>query len=741
MHLLNIKTYIFLFLAFFSLNAQNYLWPTNASRALSSGFCEYRPGHYHSAIDIKTWNREGYPVYAVSNGRIFKIHVSPFGYGKVLYLKLDDGRFAVYAHLQRFTKAIEAEIRKVQIQKKRYSVTWRPKQWRVKKGETLAFTGQTGIGVPHLHFEIRDSAGHPLNPLAFYPPVEDHKPPTIQSLLLLPRTPGTMVGHSFLPKKIQLKPLAGDTLQPAQPITARGIVGLAVRGYDQSDKVYNKYGFYRSTLWVNGRKVFHIQYDTLDFDLTGQVDLDIDYPTYKTTHQRFHKLFIEPFNQLPFYDRSLGNDLLRVENAPLPFLIEISDFYGNTRFIKGTIAPQTPAPLQITMARRVDDAFFLEWKLPNGLKTLSFRERTPQGQKTIERFEILRQIFNDDNQNMLFRLQPDSLASELTLKVELKNGDTLSSRLSLEQNSDENPTFDFYPFGTFWVARIAPVPFLPALTLNVRRGHLTENLTQLRKGSSLQALLPARLFEGERPVTLRLQSGQQTLADTVQDVHVLIPGEKKRWHFAQDRVALESIPHSVYDSLLFTATEVIPDTVQNTVPLFSPAFRIWGQQQKFRSGLILKMTPDSVPPNPKQVGICRLSSRGKLSWSAAQYESSANRFSRSIASFGTYILAADTTAPQIAITLPRSGKLYHKTPLIEFLATDSLAGIGSDRNIQVFVDGRFVIPEWDPERELVRVRPYWKVAPGKHRVRVLVRDRAGNETEKIRTFRLAGNQP
>ncbi len=735
------KFYLLLLVGVFSLNAQQYIWPTNASKALSSGFCEYRPGHYHSAIDIKTWNREGYPVYAVSNGRIFKIRVSPFGYGKVLYVKLDDGRFAVYAHLQRFTQAIENEIRNLQIQKQRYSVTWRPKQWRVSKGEILAFTGQTGIGVPHLHFEIRDSAGHPLNPLAFYPPVKDHRAPVIQSLLVMPRTPGAMIGHSFLPKEIHLKPLAGDTLQPEQPIRAKGMIGLAVRGYDQSDKVHNKYGFYSSTLWVNGRKIFHIQYDTLDFGLTGQVDLDIDYPTYKTTHKRFHKLFIEPFNQLPFYDRSLGSGNLQAGNDTLHFLLKVSDFYGNVRYIKGKIIPQPVPRLQAVMARRAKGKFFTEWTLPNGIQALGFQQRLPQGWQKIERFEILRQIFKETSQSMLFSLQPDTLASLLSFKVKLKNGDTLSSELKLEQKTDEKPVFGLYPFGSYWVARISAVPLLPAVTLEARRGHLTESLGSLRNGSELEALLPAHLFEGELPVTIRLLKGGQILADTLLYVHLLEPGKSRRWRFAQGRFVLECKTNSVYDSLLFTAKETAVDTVQEKAPLLSTAFTLWGQRQKLRSSLQLEMRPGLLPSNPEQVGICSLSPGGKLSWAAARYNAETNRFSRSIASFGTYVLAADTSAPQVAIILPRSAVLYHKTPLIEFTAKDDFSGIGTDRNIEVFVDGKFVVPEWDPERDVVRVRPYRKALPGKHRIRVVVRDRAGNVTERMLTFRIAGNQP
>ena len=116
-----LKTILFYFALFpLSVFPQAYLWPTNASDYLSSSFCEFREGHYHSAIDIKTWNTEGYPCYAVADGSIKRIRVSPFGYGKVLYLQLEDGNTAVYAHLQRFNEAIDKQVREIQFRNKKY---------------------------------------------------------------------------------------------------------------------------------------------------------------------------------------------------------------------------------------------------------------------------------------------------------------------------------------------------------------------------------------------------------------------------------------------------------------------------------------------------------------------------------------------------------------------------------------------------------------------------------------------
>ena len=61
---------VIIFLVINGIQAQNYLWPTNASNYMSSSFCEFREGHYHSGIDIKTWMQEGYECYAIEDGYI-----------------------------------------------------------------------------------------------------------------------------------------------------------------------------------------------------------------------------------------------------------------------------------------------------------------------------------------------------------------------------------------------------------------------------------------------------------------------------------------------------------------------------------------------------------------------------------------------------------------------------------------------------------------------------------------------
>ncbi|MCD6379117.1 M23 family metallopeptidase, partial [bacterium] len=101
---------IVLFLSISATAEEPYLWPTVGNRQISSSFGEYREGHYHAGIDIRSFGRVGIPCFAISDGYVKRVRVQPGGYGRALYLKLDNGLTVVYAHLHGFSAAIDSMV-------------------------------------------------------------------------------------------------------------------------------------------------------------------------------------------------------------------------------------------------------------------------------------------------------------------------------------------------------------------------------------------------------------------------------------------------------------------------------------------------------------------------------------------------------------------------------------------------------------------------------------------------------
>ncbi len=147
----------------------SYLFPTDASRQINSGFADYRATHFHAGIDISTNGKIGYPVYAAKSGYVYRVSVSPFGYGKMVVLRHDDSTFTLYGHLSGFSKEIQGRVEAAQESEEKYGVNlkFQPGEIKVNRGEVIAFTGATGVGGPHLHFEIRDENFSPIDPLIY----------------------------------------------------------------------------------------------------------------------------------------------------------------------------------------------------------------------------------------------------------------------------------------------------------------------------------------------------------------------------------------------------------------------------------------------------------------------------------------------------------------------------------------------------------------------------------------------
>ena len=148
---------------------ETYLFPTDASHRINSGFADYRASHFHGGMDISTNGKIGYPVYAAKSGYVYRVSVSPFGYGKRIVLRHDDSTFTLYGHLSAFSEEIENRVKAAQQAEGKYDVDLRlaPNEIRVERGEIIARTGATGVGGPHLHFEIHDKDYSFVDPLIY----------------------------------------------------------------------------------------------------------------------------------------------------------------------------------------------------------------------------------------------------------------------------------------------------------------------------------------------------------------------------------------------------------------------------------------------------------------------------------------------------------------------------------------------------------------------------------------------
>ncbi|MFA6835936.1 MAG: M23 family peptidase [Fibrobacteraceae bacterium] len=152
---IHLSIILFVAVSAFAANLSNYM-PFGSKGYLTSSFGESRGTRYHAGIDFSTDMEEGFPVIAPENGKIIEVRLSPFGYGKVIYFKGESGITWVFAHQSGFSKPLDSLVTAVQKRLSKNDISIEnPKIPEFKTGDTLSFTGSSGIGNPHLHLEMR----------------------------------------------------------------------------------------------------------------------------------------------------------------------------------------------------------------------------------------------------------------------------------------------------------------------------------------------------------------------------------------------------------------------------------------------------------------------------------------------------------------------------------------------------------------------------------------------------------
>ncbi len=308
--------------------------PLDIPLVLAGTFGELRSNHFHSGIDIKTQQRQGLPVYAISNGTVTRIKISLWGYGKALYVAHPNGYTSVYAHLQKFSPQIEEYIRKVQYQKKSYEIEVFPNfgELKVGKGDIMAYSGNSGgSSGPHLHFEIRSSITEkPTNPLLYGLEVRDATNPSLMSLFGYPLSDGSQLNQSK--EKVQInftKQVDGSFL--ADKIYATGTIGFGFNAFDRQDLAANKNGVYAVKQLVNGKTYTDYDFETFSFTETRYINTFIDYAHFGKHKQRIQQCFKVSGNKLGIYNTLYNDGKITVKNG-LSYNVEIliTDIKGNT---------------------------------------------------------------------------------------------------------------------------------------------------------------------------------------------------------------------------------------------------------------------------------------------------------------------------------------------------------------------------------------------------------------------------
>jgi hypothetical protein len=321
--------------------------------ALSGSFGEIRGNHFHSGLDYRTNQREGYPVYAIEDGFVSRARVQNSGFGLAVYIDHPNGFTSVYGHLQRFNPKISNFVETSQYEKQTFELDAFPGAsiLPVRKGDIIGYSGNRGSsGGPHLHFEIRDTKTEAtINPQLLGLKVADNIPPVISAMYVY------RLNHEpfdeFIPKQyFQLSGGAGVyRLKNVNTINLTGEVGFGITVNDRHNGASGNNGVYSIQLEVDGQVVFTSALEQFRFENSKAINSHIDYPAYVKSRAVIQKSFVDPGNPLLIYYNLVNNGRISiVDNALHEVKYTVTDASGNhsslTFKVKGN--PQAVVPVR-----------------------------------------------------------------------------------------------------------------------------------------------------------------------------------------------------------------------------------------------------------------------------------------------------------------------------------------------------------------------------------------------------------
>lgn len=294
--------------------------PFDKDAYLTSSFGENRGTRYHAGLDYSTQMEEGWPIYAPENGVVKEIRVTPFGYGKVMFFQGKSGKTWVFAHQSSFGSLDEAVMRQ-QYATKKNDVTLKPGK-TYKKGDTLTFSGSSGIGNPHLHLEVRLDNDRVINPRLMNTVVADTMAPQVFGAAVWQDNELAFTSAEAIDKGCVVTPVKNEFK-----------LNMAVKIVDYSrEPKENPMSVRRISMWRYDEKIYEESLDTLRFS--------------KMLNIRDQLLWAEEA------DTAGDWHVINTKIAPLStYTLEIEDFNGNITTKKFSFHPKCKGNVDLQMTK------------------------------------------------------------------------------------------------------------------------------------------------------------------------------------------------------------------------------------------------------------------------------------------------------------------------------------------------------------------------------------------------------
>lgn len=299
------------------------LWPIDFPKKITGTFGEYRGYRYHLGMDVGTHGKTGYKIFAAEKGYVSAVMYQKWGIGYAVFVKHENGLTTFYGHMEKFAQVIlnNEKIKKQGdniLDRLDFRVDFNMPEIVVAKGSVLGFSGETGLGPEHLHFEVRENDNIILNPLKNGIVVHDVIPPVIKKIHVVPLDSVAHVDGSSSPAAIPafLKNKGAGLygIKRASIPAIGGRIGLKVTAHDYIGSG-SAVAPYRITLHVNGKQVWDFILDRIERSESHRMGLYYDYD-------------LSTYSEYTFYLYSKIDDtgVITADNHDRPLDIKVTCF-------------------------------------------------------------------------------------------------------------------------------------------------------------------------------------------------------------------------------------------------------------------------------------------------------------------------------------------------------------------------------------------------------------------------------
>ncbi|MEZ5358423.1 MAG: M23 family metallopeptidase [Candidatus Zixiibacteriota bacterium] len=744
-----ILSVVLVFLSSFSAGAEDFSgsfqWPLKLEKQFSSGFGDTRPGRFHMGVDVRTGGQEGAQVFAPEDGYIYRIKTSYTGYGKGLYLMGNSGRMYVFGHLQRYNMTIGTYLQDKQIESKRYfqDLYLDKSELPVKKGEFIARTGQTGAGAPHLHFEIRNAAGHPINPLYFPVKFSDRTAPSFDAVWF-----NYIDESSLFPngkRRAQLTPqrigktrefIIADTLV----ITGRIAMQAAISDYLARGSF--TLGPSKVAVFIDGTLYHRVEYDRIPYDDNTYSQLDKDlHPEFSETYKRVYNLYRKPGNKFVGYDASAAGDgtFMPTANGFHTVLITASDAFGNESTLTFTFYGAVSADFLAPINKAIFSDSLIELPL------------NPEPNRPVFDTVVLSHPGTADMPIPVF---PDIEIADDRIRLRGDFSQWTNFLLTFSADSVAYPPYYFSTSSTIPVGQVVVDSMSASIvsggvllsvkavdpSINWLMGEVVTDagrddvfFTKASNNRFAAYYRPGSNSRNLQSVIVRGPVGYRP-DTTILDIHVVRPGQAASISPAQD-ISLAFDAGDLFDTALLTVRDtVVPPPLSGAI-LLGP-FVLGPEAYDFADWADFQSTIKQFEA-PEKVGLYIYNEEKGWLWAGGAYDAASGVLHSDLGGTGVLAIISDTTAPRIVnLNIDERNSVKISRPNITFELDEELSGIENDLNFDVSIDGKWLSPEYDPERKSFVSKPYWRLVEGLHTLEIAVTDRCGNKISLTRKFRV-----